>query len=282
MNEQAAASPDRSAGGNNAAPVVANPLDPLPATFKNSIGMEFVKVPKGSAWLGGGSGQQGTTKVDIEQDFYLGKYEVTQQEWEAVTGLTPSYFSRTGAGAELVTDISDADLKRFPVEQVSWEDCQLFIERLNKREKDTGRVYRLPTEAEWEYACRGGAGDKLDSAFDFYFSSPTNSLLPEQANFEFPTALKRSTKVGSYEPNMLGLHDMHGNVWEWCADEFESAELEGSGRVFRGGSWDYVAAICRSADRGWSAPGYRSNYLGFRVALVPVADAEHRGGTGGR
>ena len=143
-------------------------------------------------------------------------------------------------------------------------------------------MYRLPTEAEWEYACRGGAGDKLDSAFDFYFSSPTNSLLPEQANFEFPTALKRSTKVGSYEPNMLGLHDMHGNVWEWCADEFESAELEGSNRVNRGGCWDGGAALCRSADRGWGAPVYRSSNRGFRVALVPVAHAEHRGGTGGR
>jgi len=97
------------------------------------------------------------TKVDIEQDFYLGKFELTQEEWEAVTGLTPSHFSRTGAGAEAVKMISDEDLKRFPVEQVSWVDCQLFIEELNKKEKDTGRVYRLPMEAEWEYACRGGS-----------------------------------------------------------------------------------------------------------------------------
>jgi formylglycine-generating enzyme required for sulfatase activity len=135
--------------------------------------MEFVKVPKGTAWLGGGSGQPGTTKVDIEQDFYLGKYEVTQEEWEAVTGQAPSHFSRTGPGADAVKDISDEELKRFPVEFVSWEDCQLFIERLNKKEKDTGRVYRLPKEAEWEHACRG-AGDKLDSAFNF--TSPSRRI----------------------------------------------------------------------------------------------------------
>jgi serine/threonine protein kinase/WD40 repeat protein len=166
--------PSRSGEGpNNTAPVVINPNGPLPATFKNSIGMEFVKVPKGTAWLGGGSGQPGTTKVDIEQDFYLGKYEVTQEEWEAVTGQAPSHFSRTGPGADAVKDISDEELKRFPVEFVSWEDCQLFIERLNKKEKDTGRVYRLPKEAEWEHACRG-AGDKLDSAFNF--TSPSRRI----------------------------------------------------------------------------------------------------------
>jgi formylglycine-generating enzyme required for sulfatase activity len=142
-----------------------------------------------------------------------------------------------------VKDISDEELKRFPVELVSWEDCQLFIERLNKKEKDTGRVYRLPKEAEWEHACRG-AGDKLDSAFDFYFSKPTNTLLPSQANFDYPNALKRTTKVGSYEPNVLGLHDMHGNVWEWCDDEEKNAE-GGSHRVIRGGSWHFEAAGCR-------------------------------------
>jgi formylglycine-generating enzyme required for sulfatase activity len=227
--------------------------------------MEFVKVPKGTAWLGGGYGQQGTTKVDIEQDFYLGKYEVTQEEWEAVTGHAPSHFSRTGPGADAVKDISDEELKRFPVELVSWEDCQLFIERLNKKEKDTGRVYRLPKEAEWEHACRG-AGDKLDSAFDFYFSKPTNTLLPSQANFDYPNALKRTTKVGSYEPNVLGLHDMHGNVWEWCDDEEKNAE-GGSHRVIRGGSWHFEAAGCRSAFRSWDFPSHRYNFIGFRLAL---------------
>jgi formylglycine-generating enzyme required for sulfatase activity len=87
------------------------------------------------------------------------------------------------------------------VEGVSWDDCQVFIERLNKREKESGWVYRLPTEKEWEYACRGGPVDKQDSAFDFYFAKPTNTLLPEQANFS--GVLRRTCKVGSYEPNLL-------------------------------------------------------------------------------
>ena len=156
----------------------------LPPTFKNSLGMEFVLVPKGKSWLGGGGGKPGDKEVVIAQDFYLGKYEVTQEEWEKVTGLTPSGFSRTGGGKDAVKDISDAELKRFPVENVSWDDAQVFLERLNKREKEAGWVYRLPKEAEWEYACRGGPlSDKLESAYDFYFDKPTNQLLPAQANF---------------------------------------------------------------------------------------------------
>ena len=263
-------SEESGSSGSKSAKDVITPNAPLPATFKNTIGMEFVKVPKGTAWLGGGSGQQGTTKVDIEQDFYLGKYEVTQEEWESVTGLAPSHFSRTGPGANAVKDISDEELKRFPVELVSWEDCQRFIERLNKKEKDTGRVYRLPKEAEWEYACRGGPGDKLDSAFDFYFSKPTTTLLPDQANFEHPKALKRSTKVGSYEPNVLGLYDMHGNVWEWCDDEEKTAEGV-SQRVLRSGGFD-VAAGCNAAGRfSWSARNYN---FGFRVALSPSVSSQ--------
>jgi len=261
----------RNVGGIHATPGVANPNDPLPATFKNSIGMEFVKVPKGTAWLGGWSGQQGATKVDMEQDFYLGKFEVTQEEWEALTGLTPSHFSRTGAGAEAVKDISDEDLKRFPVEQVSWEDCQLFIEQLNKKEKDTGRVYRLPMEAEWEYACRGGPGDQSDSAFDFYFAKPTNTLLPDQANIGFPNALQRTVKVGSYDGNMLGLHDMHGNVMEWCDDENSNKDSKGgSDHMLRGGSWNMPAErlVLRSADRGQGRSSSRERNLGLRVAMI--------------
>ena len=104
--------------------------------------------------------QPGDKEVEIAQDFYLGKYEVTQEEWEKVMGVNPSYFQRTGAGENAVKDITDEELKRFPVEQVSWDDAQLFLEALNKREKEAGWVYRLPKEAEWEYACRGGPTDR--------------------------------------------------------------------------------------------------------------------------
>ncbi len=250
------------------------PNTPLTATYKNSIGMEFVKVPKGTGWLGGGAGKQGETKVVIEQDFYLGKYEVTQEEWEAVTGQNPSHFSRTGAGKDAVKDIPDADLKRFPVEMVSWDDCQLFIKRLNEKEKDTGWVYRLPKEAEWEYACRGGPVDKWDSAFDFYFAKPTNTLKPEQANYAPAEGkgLQRTCKVGSYEPNSLGLYDMHGNVWQWC-EETEKAADGASHRVFQGGSWGDGSVRCRAADRHTSTPSTRLFHLGARLARVPVGPA---------
>ena len=198
---------------------------------------------------------------------------VTQEEWEVVTGLNPSYFSRTGGGADAVIDISDADLKQFPVEQVSWDLCQLFIERLNQKEKNSGRVYRLPKEVEWEYACRGGPVDKLVSAFDFYFGMPTNALLPDQANFESPNSLKRTTKVGSYDANTLGLHDMHGNVWEWCEDVVINAEGV-STRMNRGGGWFNPATLCRTLVRNLSAPseGYRGS--GFRLALSAPAPSQ--------
>ena len=128
--------------------------------------MEFVIVPKGKSWLGGGKDKLGDKEVEIPADFYLGKYEVTQEEWEKVMGENPSHFSRNGGGKDAVKDIPDADLKRFPVENVSWDQCQVFVAKLNKREKETGWVYRLPKEAEWEYACRGGpmadkAGQRL-------------------------------------------------------------------------------------------------------------------------
>ena len=150
---------------------------PLAKTFKNDLSMEFVLVPKGKSWLGGGGGKPGDKEVEIAHDFYLGKYEVTQEEWEKVTGSNPSHFkSVAGVGKE--------EQKRFPVESVSWEDCQAFIERLNKKVNEAGWVYRLPKETEWEYACRGGPlADKFESAFDFYLEKPANELLPEQANF---------------------------------------------------------------------------------------------------
>ncbi|MDB5384590.1 MAG: hypothetical protein JWM11_236 [Planctomycetaceae bacterium] len=190
-------------------------------------------------------------------------------------GENPSYFSRNGEGKDLVKDISDADLKRFPVEKVSWDQCQLFIAKLNKQVSEPAWVYRLPKDVEWEYACRGGPmSDQRNSAFDFYLGKPTNTLLPEQANIDYATGmkdygngLKRTCKVGSYEPNVLGLYDMHGNVWEWCDDTEVSDGV--SRHVNRGGSFFDDAWYSRAAHRPKDLPSIRDFHLGLRLARVP-------------
>ena len=237
------------------------PSDGLPPRFTNKLGMEFVLVPKDKSWLGGGGGHPGDKEVNITHDFYLGQYEVTQEEWQKVTGINPSAF-------KAVAGVQPEDQKRFPVEQVSWDDAQEFIKLVNEQAKETGWLYRLPTEAEWEYACRGGPlSNRLQSCFDFYFEQPTNTLLTEQANFN--KVLKRTRKVGSYQPNPLGLYDMHGNVWEWSADEQKEAN-GASGRMHRGGGWDTGSGHCRAAHRFAKPPSYRNTTLGLRLARVPV------------
>jgi formylglycine-generating enzyme required for sulfatase activity len=195
-------------------------------------------------------------------------------------GSNPSHFSRSGDGKDKVRNISDADLKDFPVEQVSWDNCQEFIRRLNEREADSGWTYRLPTEAEWEYACRGGASSSGgtisdgDCSFDFYFEQPTNALSSSQANFNgnYPYGggakgryLERTCKVGSYRPNRLGIYDLHGNVWEWCED----SEDEGPNRVFRGGGCYDGGRDCRAATRDGGEPWWRGGHVGVRLARVP-------------
>ncbi|HEV3304339.1 MAG TPA: SUMF1/EgtB/PvdO family nonheme iron enzyme [Planctomycetaceae bacterium] len=244
----------------------------LPVAFKNSLGMEFVLVPKGRSWLGGGGGTPGDKEVVIERDFYLGKYEVTQGEWQQVTGLNPSRFSRARRGKEVVKDIPDLDLKRYPVERISWEDAQAFLKRLNELEQEAGWVYRLPKEAEWEYACRGGPlSDKFESGYDFYFDKPTNQSLPEQANFGSAKARRGTCKVGSYRCNRLGLYDMHGNVFELCDDVQKAADGTPL-RVARGGGWNNVPGHCRAAYRAVGPTAHRNGSwsFGLRVARVPA------------
>jgi formylglycine-generating enzyme required for sulfatase activity len=237
----------------------------LPPKFTNRLGMEFVLIPKGKFLMGGGGGTAGD-EVEIGHDFYLGVYEVTQEQWQAITGLNPSYFAPGGPGKDAVKGIPEAELKRFPVENVSWNDAQVFLAGMNAREKEPGWVYRLPKEEEWEYACRGGpTSNPLEYDFDFYFEKPTNQLQPEQANFEHANGLRRPCKVGTYRPNRLGLYDMHGNVWEWCANYYR-----GTSRVRRGGGWSRHAATCRAAYRSGYEPGYRDSRLGLRLARVPT------------
>jgi formylglycine-generating enzyme required for sulfatase activity len=256
----------------------------LPKEFKNSLGMEFVLVPAGRSWLGGGGGKPGTKEVVIPHDFYLGKYEVTQEQWQNVMGTNPSHFSRTGNGKVAVQGVPDEELKRFPVESVTWPDTQEFVKKVNERAKEGGWVYRLPREVEWEYACRGGPlADKRDSTFDWYFDKPTNQLLPEQANFN----LKRTCKVGSYRPNPLGLYDMHGNVWEWCDDtvidmqNLLHLQKGDSQRVERGGCWHDgpPSPFRRTSARISFPPSHRVNDHGLRLARVPVGkgDKERQG-----
>jgi formylglycine-generating enzyme required for sulfatase activity len=244
----------------------------LPPTFKNKLGTEFVLVPKGKSWLGGGGGRKGDKEVVITHDFYLGQYEVTQEEWRKVTGLTPSWFSRTGGGKDLVKDIPDADFMRFPMENLTGDDAQAFLKRLNDLEKVAGWVYRLPNAAEWEYACRGGPLlDKADSAYDFYFDKPTNQLLPIQANAD--RNLNRTCKVGSYEPNHLGLYDIHGNVWEWYNDPENTVDGAPS-REPRGGGWSTQPVSCTAAFR--LGPARWEGRVGLRLARSSLEKGRRR------
>jgi formylglycine-generating enzyme required for sulfatase activity len=236
--------------------------------------MKFVWIPPGRFWMGGGGGQPGDRQVEIPEGYYLGVYPMTQEQWQKVMGSNPSYFSRSGGGKDKVKNISDRELAQFPVEQVSYEDVQQFLAKLNQREKDTGWVYRLPTETEWEYSCRGRASTKEECSYHFYLDQPSNDLSSTQANFNgnYPEGrgakgpyLERTTKVGSYSPNRLGLYDMHGNVWEWCEDHFREVP---NGRVHRGGSWNNRDGSCQAAYRGRLKQTSRSRTQGVRLIRV--------------
>jgi formylglycine-generating enzyme required for sulfatase activity len=205
------------------------------------------------------------TEVTISRGFWLGIFTVTQEEWKTVaheaSGLNsePSYFRG----------------ERLPVEQVSWHDCQRWLQELNALEESRvphGFQYRLPTEAEWEFACRAGSSTR------FYFGEGDDPL-SEHAWYSGNSG-SRTHSVGQKKPNGWGLYDMHGNVWEWCQDRYgplpggsvadPAGGVAGINRVFRGGSWGMGSSRCRSAYRVWNKPEYRDYTLGFRVALAPV------------
>ena len=263
------------------------PKGPLDKEGKNTIGMKFALIPKGTFDMGSPEDEKDRSSVEkqhaveISKAFYLGVYEVKQKEWVALMKDNPSYFSRKGKGADEVKDVKDEDLDEFPVEYVTYSDAEKFIGKLNEKEEKrlSGWKYSLPTEAQWEYACRAGAKDYKKYHFG-------DSISKDDANFD--QKLERTCKVGSYAANKFGLYDMHGNVWEWCKDWYDPyyyknspkrdpLNLEevrsnaGSFRVTRGGSWHASAERCRSAHRGVSEPEEDNAYdLGFRVALVPT------------
>jgi serine/threonine protein kinase/formylglycine-generating enzyme required for sulfatase activity len=248
------------------------PADAVLERNDSSILMTFVRLPTGTFYMGGGGGKAGQ-KTEIEADFEISVHDVTQGQWEAVMGNNPSFFSRKGNGRDSILAVSNEELKLFPVESVSWDDAQAFLKKLNEKERGRGYLYRLPSEAEWEYACRGGATSKEECSYHFYLDKPTNDLSSERANFNgnFPLGkapqgpyLGRPSRVGAYPANKLGLCDMHGNVWQW------TDPAEGSDRVCRGGGWDYHGTNCRAAVVRRYAPTVRSGSISFRLVRVPV------------
>jgi formylglycine-generating enzyme required for sulfatase activity len=249
--------------------------------------MTFVRLPKGTFYRGWDWAPGSAKKTEIKEDFEIAVHDVTQGQWQAVMGENPSHFSRFGRGRNEVKNISDEELKLFPVESVSWDDAQEFLKKLNKKMQGRGYLYRLPSDAEWEYACRGGATSLEECSHHFYLDQPTNDLSSEQANFNgrFPFGkapkgpyLQRTTRVGAYPSNKLGLCDMHGNVWQWCEDLVGVSNMVGvSIRAHRGGSWHNRGADCHAANRGRYTPTFRIYDLGFRLARVPVRSGSAAG-----
>jgi formylglycine-generating enzyme required for sulfatase activity len=219
--------------------------------------------------------QETPHEVEITKPFYMGVYVVTQAEYACVMATNPSYFSATGRGK---AEVAGLDTARFPVESVSWADAVEFCKKLSTSEKKT---FDLPTEAEWEYACRAGS----KTAFHF-----GDALSSKQANIDGTRPhggaaqgpwLKRPAPVGSFEPNAFGLYDMHGNVRQCCKDwhardYYDKSPVRdpqgpdtGTARVARGGSWFDAAWFCRSAYRFGTPPDDRLNYIqGFRVVVL--------------
>jgi len=240
--------------------LLASGVRPVGPFVTNSIGMKFALIPPGTFMMGSPNSEaereddETEHKVTLTNGFFMGVYTVTQEEWEAIMGTNPSSFR---------------DKRNLPVENVSWDECQRFIKKLREQEK---HQYRLPTEAEWEYCCRAG------TTTPFFFGE---TIFTDQANYsgdiygngkkgEF---LGETTPVGSFPANAFGLHDMHGNVCEWCQDWLgdypQNDDIDPQGAdtgeffVLRGGSWRYDPQLCRSARR--SGNDASSTGHGFRV-----------------
>ena len=247
--------------------------EPEKKVLTNSIGMKLVLVKGGSFTMGGNPAREDTDgderqfKATITKDYYIGMFECTQSQYAEVMGSNPSQFQ-----GKLV----NGSTSNFPVEQVSWTDAVKFCKKLSElpKERAAGRTYRLPTEAEWEYACRAGT----QTVFCF---GDDPGKLGEYAWFS-GNGQGRTHAVGKKKPNAWGIHDMHGNAWEWCADWFDyyprtaivdpKGPPSGTDRVYRGGSWGYDPGYCRSANRTCTSADFRAEgfsflSISFRVAM---------------
>jgi formylglycine-generating enzyme required for sulfatase activity len=248
--------------------------------FRENLGsgatLDMVAIPGGrfvmgsphtEVWRFDSEGSQRTVNIS---PFFMGKYPVTQEQYQAVMGNNPSHFKGFFKS------------KQLPVEEVTWNDAVEFCRKLSEK---TGKTYRLPSEAEWEYACRA------ETTTPFYFGE---TITPDLVNYDgnhpyrsAPEGLyrKQTTDVGSFGPNAFGLYDMHGNVWEWCSDRwhdnYNGAPTDGNSwetgtdnnRVQRGGSWFNLAVKCRCAVRGKYSAGGRWRFGGFRVAVASVSSS---------
>jgi len=248
-------------------------VQPVGPFWTNSIGMKFAWIPAGTFLMGSPAKEEDREKpyesqhkVTLTKGFYLGIHPVTQAVWRV---FLPNMSTRRG-------------LNR-PVENVCWDDCQEFLHKLGERD---GHTYCLPTEAEWEYACRAG------TTTPFFFG---DTISPKQANYDGRWVYGKgkegqyrmtTTRVDKFPPNAWGLHDMHGNVWEWCADWFGNyprrevvdpqGPKTGKKRVLRGGSWSAQASCLRSAVRKRSEPSYPNLCFGLRPVMFPRATRKAR------
>jgi len=259
----------------------------MPKRITNSIKMDLTVVPAGKFQMGSptseaerGSDEGPQHEITISKPFYMGVYPVMQREYDLVMGSNPAYLNAWKGGTP-----------GFPVESISWFDAVEFCRKLSElpAEKAAGRSYRLPTEAEWEYACRAGlpmpfTGGVTLSSREANFNGNYPYGMAERGPY-----LERTTRVGSYPPNPFGLYDMHGNVWEWCADYYDRNYYKGSPRVdpqgppvgtlrvVRGGSCYNIGRFCRAAYRFGVSPGNKDIDVGMRVVMVPSWDESGQG-----
>jgi sulfatase modifying factor 1 len=259
----------------------------------NGLGMKFSWCPPGTFQMGDAPGirrrlsDADLVMVKLSRGFWMGRFEVTQAQWLRFMGATlreqrakdPTQPRPVGDGS---TRDHVGEGPDHPIYFVNHTESEEFCRKLTEEERRSGRLpsgweYRLPTEAQWEFACRAGSttatafGDQMDStAANFDGTTPFNGA-------PVGPYLRETTPVGRYRANAWGLHDMHGNVWEWCSDSYAEKLAGGidplgatsaARRAYRGGCWHNPGALCLSASRGWGKPDDRGSGLGFRVALV--------------